>query len=35
MVEKIEDETKTPVSIISTGADTEATIDRRRELGLL
>ncbi|MGQ9780975.1 MAG: adenylosuccinate synthetase [Nitrososphaeria archaeon] len=35
MVEKIEDETRKPVSIISTGADTEATIDRRKELGLL
>ncbi|MGD0329468.1 MAG: adenylosuccinate synthetase [Nitrososphaeria archaeon] len=34
MVENIEKEVKVPVSIISTGADAEATIDRRKELGL-
>jgi adenylosuccinate synthase len=35
MVEKVEEELKVPVSIISTGADAEATIDRRKELGLI
>lgn len=35
MVERIENELKVPVSIISTGADAEATIDRRKELGLI
>ncbi|MEM3403269.1 MAG: adenylosuccinate synthetase [Nitrososphaeria archaeon] len=35
MIDVIEAQTKAPVSIISTGPDAEATIDRRRELGLL
>jgi adenylosuccinate synthase len=35
MVENIENGIKIPVSIISTGADAEATIDRRKELGLI
>jgi adenylosuccinate synthase len=35
MVEKLENGVKVPVSMISTGADAEATIDRRKELGLI
>jgi len=35
MIDTIEAQTKAPVSIISTGPDAEATIDRRGELGLL
>ncbi|MEM1985654.1 MAG: adenylosuccinate synthetase [Candidatus Micrarchaeia archaeon] len=35
MIDMIEKETKVPVTIISTGAEAEATIDRRRELGFL
>ncbi|HIE37219.1 TPA: adenylosuccinate synthetase [Candidatus Geothermarchaeota archaeon] len=34
-IEKIENELKVPVSLISTGPDTEFMIDRRQELGLL
>lgn len=34
-IEKIEDELKVPVSLISTGPDTEYMIDRRQELGFL
>jgi adenylosuccinate synthase len=35
MIEKIEAETKVPVTIVGTGAETEATVDRRREEGFL
>jgi adenylosuccinate synthase len=35
MIDKIEDATGVPVTIISTGAEAEATIDRRKELGFL